>query len=572
MLFGKYCLLERVSVGGMAEIFRAKPFNAPESQKYLALKRILPHLAEDDEFIQMFIDEAKLTVQLIHPNIVRTYELGRFHTSPYILMEFISGQDLLELQRRLRGQRRIMSVAMSCYIVREIAAGLDYVHAKKDENGQPLNIIHRDISPQNILVTYGGKVKIIDFGIAKGTFQETHTQVGVLKGKFGYMSPEQVRGEAIDHRSDVFSMGVLLWELLTNRRLFKAENEFETLQMVRNPQVDPPSVKNNQIPPEVDRIVARALAADRNQRYQSGGELAGAIDGFLSSLDPPFAAQELSGWMAHMFHDELDAERQKRQVFRRIRTPDDVRQWGGEASEDTAPDDNASSTPQALWAADISPEDNVDANQFASEHTVVAAGGFDAAQFASEQEEDVIALDVDDLIEIDDGSPASARPHINVQDDETMALERPGALSPTDFDAQGTPKAIPNPSARRRKRRRKMAAAAVAMLFMCLTGALTVYLWVHKHRAADNAPVAKAPVQPATLVVSVSPPVGLKIRVDGVDRGSAAPVTVADLDPGDHTVEISHPSFQTYQKTVKLPSGGFKSLDIDLQPRAQGAR
>ncbi|MFG0313524.1 MAG: serine/threonine protein kinase, partial [Phycisphaerales bacterium] len=143
MLFGKYCLLERVSVGGMAEIFRAKPFNAPESQKHLALKRILPHLAEDDEFVQMFIDEAKLTVQLIHRNIVRTYELGRFHTSPYILMEFISGQDILELQRRLREERRIMSVAMCCYIAREIATGLDYVHSKTDDNGDPLNSIHR---------------------------------------------------------------------------------------------------------------------------------------------------------------------------------------------------------------------------------------------------------------------------------------------------------------------------------------------------------------------------------------------------------------------------------------------
>ncbi|WP_168211019.1 serine/threonine-protein kinase [Persicimonas caeni] len=579
MLFGKYCLLERVSVGGMAEIFRAKPFNAPESQKHLALKRILPHLAEDDEFVQMFIDEAKLTVQLIHPNIVRTYELGRFHTSPYILMEFISGQDILELQRKLREQRRIMSVAMCCYIAREIATGLDYVHAKNDENGDPLNIIHRDISPQNVLVTYGGKVKIIDFGIAKGTFQETRTQVGVLKGKFGYMSPEQVRGEAIDHRSDLFSVGILLWEMLTNRRLFRGDNEYETLQMVRDPDIAPPSQKNSQIPPEVDRIVAKALAADANERFQSGRELAAALDSFLMSLNPPYGAENLSQWMADMFSEPLAAERQKRQFFRRIRTPDDVRRLAREAEgEDTRPDEDApTSEHQALWAADISPEENVDVDRFASEHTVVAAGGFDAAQFAAEAEEDVIALDVDDIIEIEGDNSGLETVDLDrgvaVANDETMALSRSDALSSAEFASHGTPKSIPNPSSVRRKRRKKKYLAAAAVLMLLLAGGATLYLWVNRPQGpAPEAKAAPAPQKPATLVISVSPPTGVRITVDGTEKGTSSPVTVPNLEPGVHTLVIEHPHYKSHEQKIELGSGGFESLDIELEPNAQGAR
>jgi serine/threonine protein kinase len=576
MLFGKYCLLERVSVGGMAEIFRAKPFNAPESQKHLALKRILPHLAEDDEFVQMFIDEAKLTVQLIHPNIVRTYELGRFHTSPYILMEFISGQDILELQRKLREERRIMSVAMCCYIAREIARGLDYVHAKTDENGDPLNIIHRDISPQNVLVTYGGKVKIIDFGIAKGTFQETRTQVGVLKGKFGYMSPEQVRGAQIDHRSDIFTVGILLWEMLTNRRLFRGGSEFETLQMVRDPEISAPSAKNGQIPAEVDRIVAKALATDREQRFQSGGELAAALDEFISSIEPPYGDQNLSDWMSQMFAEPLESERNKRQVFRQIRTPDDVRRLASPAeNEDTKPDTDGGTTSEhpALWAADIAPEDDADADQFASEHTVVAAGGFDAAQFAAEAEEDVISLDLDDIIELDDSE-------VNIEyvidhdgEDETVALTRLEPLDSGAFPAHSTPEHIPNPSLVRKKRRRKLVMASVAVFFLVMAAGSTAYLWFNRSEPseahAQEAPVAP---KPATLVVSVSPPVGLSIKIDGDDKGENSPVTISGLDAGAHMLEISHPHFKTYQEEVEMRPGGFKSLDIELEPLAQGAR
>lgn len=592
MLFGKYCLLERVSVGGMAEIFRAKPFNAPASQKHLALKRILPHLAEDDEFVQMFIDEATLTVQLLHPNIVRTWELGRFHTSPYILMEFISGHDLLEMQRRLRGQQTIMDVAMACYIVREIALGMDYVHAKTDENGQPLHIIHRDISPQNILVTYGGNVKIIDFGIAKGTFQETRTQVGVLKGKFGYMSPEQVRGLTIDHRSDLFSIGTLLWELLTNRRLFRGSNEYETIQLLREPEIVPPSRYNPAIPAEVDRIVAKSLAAQREERHQTGGELAADLHRFLSAGPRPFGSAEMSAWMSQTFGEEIEAERHKRAYFRDINTPEDVLRAGQVvASEDTQPDaagGRARSGARGVWDSSIAPEEGADAVQFASEHTIVAAGGFDASAFASETEEDVMFLAADDIVEIGEldagtepGNGPTGASHggqlpslagwgdIEVQNHQTQALPRPAEID-GEFAAPNTPARGVHTEARAPLSRGKIVAAALVVLLLGLVAAAALTLWVG--RDADpqlQAAVLPPPPQVATLVVSVSPPTGLKILVDGVNLGDAAPVTMLDLTPGAHTLEISHPSYDPHHQQLELSAGGFKSIYVELKPRLQ---
>lgn len=584
MLFGKYCLLERVSIGGMAEIFRAKPFNAPESRKHLALKRILPHLAEDDEFVQMFIDEATLTVQLVHPNIVRTYELGRFYHAPYILMEFISGKELLELQRTLRRQKDVMGVEMACYIAQEIARGMDYVHAKTDENGDPLNIIHRDISPQNVLVTYGGNVKIIDFGIAKGTFQETRTQVGVLKGKFGYMSPDQVRGLPLDHRSDIFSIGTLLWELLTNRRLFRGENDFETLQLLRDPDVLPPSEYNSAISPEVDAIVAKMLAADRDERFQTGGEVAQAIGAYLDSQGG-FGATDMSAWMAQTFAEDVGIERKKRQDFQHINTPDDVRRVGDALAQAQRSADSPQanySGAQPLWDSEIAPQENEDADHFASEHTIVAAGGFDSFQFASETEEDVLLVGADDIIEVTRVPSPSGFYGSEDDDSDDPIFDRATHSLPAvdrhqfgtqDFGATDTPHSIPNPSNAPAANPRLKLIAGAALIVACLLAVVTLVLWQGRggeesaeSLAGAGTPEGGVPLA-ATLVLSVSPPTGLQIKIDGVDQGDAAPVTLLDLTPGEHKVEITHPAYLPHAQTLELGSGAFKSIYIEMKPR-----
>jgi serine/threonine protein kinase len=327
IVFGKFVLLERISVGGMAEVYRAKLLNAPHFNRFLAIKRILPNLAADDEFIRMFIDEAKITVELNHPNICQIYELGRLEDSHYIVMEYIPGRDLLAMQNRYRRQKKIMSVSQACFITAQVAQGLDYAHRAVDSQGRPLRLIHRDVSPQNALVSYEGLIKLIDFGVAKAASKNSRTQAGVLKGKFGYMSPEQVDGDVVDHRSDIFALGTVFWELLTGRRLFHGENEFATLDMVRECNVEAPSKLNRLVPAQVESIVMQALRPNPEERYQWAGEMVRELWEFLNSCNPPYTQWHLQNWMCTNFAEDLEKEWEKLPVFQVINTIEDVRAY-----------------------------------------------------------------------------------------------------------------------------------------------------------------------------------------------------------------------------------------------------
>ncbi len=313
--FGKYQLLERVSVGGMAEVFKAKSFGIEGFEKILAVKRILPTMAEDGDFIEMFIDEAKIAGQLSHANICPIYELGKVGDSHYIAMEFVWGKDLLQLMNRFRKMRKHMPPAMVAWIGAKVCEGLDYAHRKRDRNGNPMNIIHRDMSPQNVLVSYEGQVKIIDFGIAKAASRTTKTQAGVLKGKFGYMSPEQVRGLPVDARSDLFAIGTCMHEMSTGERLFLGESDFTTLEKVRNAEVPPPSRGLQDYPPELERIVMKALTLDVGDRWSSAAEMQEALQRFLASQKPPYGTSKLAAWMKTAFAAELAAEKERMQAY-----------------------------------------------------------------------------------------------------------------------------------------------------------------------------------------------------------------------------------------------------------------
>ena len=279
--FGKYLLLERVNVGGMAEVFKAKTYGVAGFERILAIKRILPNLVEDDEFIRMFIDEARIAVQLNHTNIVQIYELGKHGEHYYIAMEYVPSRDLRAILDRMRSNGQLMPIPQAAYICKKVCEGLDYAHKKREPSGSPMNIIHRDVSPQNILLGFEGEVKVIDFGIAKAANRASKTQAGVLKGKFGYMSPEQVRGLPTDRRSDIFAVGVLLYEMLTGERLFIGESDFSTLERVRNAEVVPPTNFNKKITPALEQIVLKTLAREVEDRYQWASDLAEEIEPFL---------------------------------------------------------------------------------------------------------------------------------------------------------------------------------------------------------------------------------------------------------------------------------------------------
>lgn len=303
--YGKYFLIDRINVGGMAEVFKAKAYGVEGFEKLVAIKRILPNIAEDEEFITMFIDEAKIAVQLNHANIAQIFDLGKIEDTYFIALEYVYGKDLRAIFERLRKRGEIMPIPAACYIITQVCEGLDYAHRKKDSMGRDLNIVHRDVSPQNILVSYEGDVKVIDFGIAKAANKASKTQAGILKGKFGYMSPEQVRGLPLDRRSDIFSLGIIFYEILTGERLFVGESDFSTLEKVRNVEIMPPTAYNRNIPDSLEKIILKALAKDADDRYQYASEMAEDIQRFMISQGILFTRKDLSNFMKTLFADDI---------------------------------------------------------------------------------------------------------------------------------------------------------------------------------------------------------------------------------------------------------------------------
>ena len=298
--FGKYQLYERLGRGGMAEVWKAKIVGPAGFERTLVVKRILPHLAEDSRFIQMFVSEARLSARLTHPNVVQVFELGDVNGEFFLAMEYVRGKDLVAVVRSLLG-RGLPPPALGAYVVREVCRALAYAHGLTDDAGQPLRLIHRDVSPSNVMISFDGMVKLLDFGIAKALAESTEnkTQTGTLKGKFGYMSPEQIDGKEIDHRADLYAVGIVLHEVLTGRRLFKGGNDLQTIAMVREGRIEPPSALNDQVPPELDRICLKALARDRDARYAGCHEMAADLDEVVHHLK--WSPEKMAELMRELF-------------------------------------------------------------------------------------------------------------------------------------------------------------------------------------------------------------------------------------------------------------------------------
>jgi TonB family protein len=271
--FGQYVLEDHIATGGMAEVYKARMMGMEGFQKTVAIKRILSNLTDNDEFVRMFIDEAKLAAQLNHNNIIHIYDLGKIDRSHYIAMEFISGRDLRSVLQECRERGLHVPVALVLYISTLLASALDYAHKKRDFENRDLGLVHRDVSPQNVLISLEGDVKLCDFGIAKAASKASHTRAGALKGKLQYMSPEQAWGKDIDHRSDIFSLGLVLYEMLTLEKVFAGDSELSVLEQVRNPRISAPSSVNQDVEPEMDRIILKALQSETSERYQSAREL-----------------------------------------------------------------------------------------------------------------------------------------------------------------------------------------------------------------------------------------------------------------------------------------------------------
>jgi serine/threonine-protein kinase len=305
---GKYQLLRRVATGGMAELFLARSTGTAGFQKLVVLKRILPQHAESEEFIGMFLHEARLAATLQHPNIVQVYDIGEDGDAYFFAMEYVQGQDLRKIVRAARKAERTLPLEHVLHVIEGVAAGLHHAHEKTDLDGKALGIVHRDVSPSNVLVTYDGAVKLVDFGIAKATTAQTSTVAGTLKGKIPYMSPEQCRGERVDRRSDVFSIGTLLWELTTGTRLFSGDSEFAILNRVARGDVPLPSTIQSDYPPELEAVVMKALQLDPAQRYQTALELQVDLEDFAREARLPVSSARVGMFMRELFADEMAQE------------------------------------------------------------------------------------------------------------------------------------------------------------------------------------------------------------------------------------------------------------------------
>ena len=309
-VFGRYVLLKRIAKGGMAEIYRAMSYGAEGFMKLVAIKRIRPELSRDFHFIDMFINEAKIVSNLSHPNIVQIFDFGRIEEALYHCMEYVHGKNLLDILRAMKERGPSAVIELACTILLEVLNGLDQAHRQQDALGKPLNIIHRDMSPANIIVSYEGEVKIADFGIAKAAQTTIQTMGGIVKGKYKYMSPEQAQGETVDQRTDIFSAGICLYEMLTLREMYGGTSGVKLLERVRQCDYKMPRRINPAIPKELDSILLKALDKDRDKRFQTADEFRDALTEYLDEHRLQLSRQWLAEFMGELFKASIETERQ----------------------------------------------------------------------------------------------------------------------------------------------------------------------------------------------------------------------------------------------------------------------
>jgi serine/threonine protein kinase len=310
---GRYRVVDEIGIGGMASVHLARMDGPGGFQKWVAIKKIHPHLVEDESFVQMFLDEARVAARISHPNVATVFDLGKHEDTYWIAMEYLHGEPLREVMRRTEELGTAMPPEIACRVIADAAEGLHAAHELLGKNGEKLGLVHRDVTPHNLFVTYDGVTKVVDFGIAKFSSRANHTRAGTLKGKLAYMSPEQVHGEVIDRRTDIFALGVVLWELTTGQRLFRMESDLDTLAKVQECNVQRPSTLIRGYPVDLEKIVMKALAKNRGERFRTARELSRALQSLLMRRGLFIASDEVAAYVQSIFTDRI----QKREAHLR---------------------------------------------------------------------------------------------------------------------------------------------------------------------------------------------------------------------------------------------------------------
>jgi serine/threonine-protein kinase len=532
--FGKYVLLEKIASGGMAEVYLAKSTGASGVSKFLAVKRILPQYSDNPEFIEMFKEEAKIAVNLNHSNVVSIFDFGVEKKQFFLVMEYVEGQNLRQVLNHLKRDSKNFSIDQIVYVIKEVSAGLDHAHRCLDgTTGKPLNITHRDMSPQNIMLSFEGEVKIVDFGIAKAESQMETTRAGTIKGKFGYMSPEQADGQTVDLRTDIFSLGIVLWELLTNDRLFQSNSDAGTLRKIRECQIPPLRKLNPAVPPELERICNKALAKDKGLRYQTAAAFHRDLNRFLNTQYPEFSPHDFSVFMKSAFSQMFIENRKKLIEFAKIQ---------GMSDERTAMTSTATVT---------------------------------ETQEVAEQQ----ALPTLEGVEMD--SPQSQMDLSELKSKGKSKMLKPPR--PAESSWNRTPRTATQTGIRRPKRSRPSGLPWVSLLLLGLVGASVFYFWNQNTKIffSGRNNVATAPAPEPAAVPTPEPQAPSPIR-DRIESASKQPVAaIFDSEPrgahifinGQDTGMIT-PARQTLPAledfTVSLRLEGFQYYERRDRPSLQG--
>ncbi|MDL1871712.1 PEGA domain-containing protein [Deltaproteobacteria bacterium PRO3] len=535
--FGHYFILEKIAQGGMAEIFKGLTYDFSGLKKFIVIKRILPHIAVNKDFIKMLIDEAKIAVKLSHGNIAQTFDLGKVADDYFIVMEYVDGRTISQIYKKTVEYKTFIPIPISAYVVSEICNGLDYMHRRKDENGRSLEIVHRDISPQNVILTESGNVKIVDFGVAKAAFKLSEMERGVLKGKFAYMSPEQTEGKNIDFRSDIFSTGVVLWEMLTGRRLFKKKSNPETIDAVQAMTVFPPSAYRNEIPSDLDEIVMRALERDPQRRYAAAADMSLDLTKFLLRHYPEFKPTQVGDFLKEIFDNEEKTGDlyQEKTMREELTVRERVRREGMEEEAPDVAEDTMIVDPQELDFHSIFEE--IDVEELS---------------------------DITRAIGLGETSQTGAAPAVTFSEDSssqeeeiTGDLEEPAALpSPPSPDVGPPPsKPISAPEAPPIARRREL--LVVPMVLLLLLAALALY-----HFLLASAPGGlKLSFQPADA----------KLTLDGKAVAGSPPIHLPNLPARRRAVlSLEREGFETLELSPYIFPNWTRSLNLSLTKRPPG--
>src|SRR5262245_57399705 len=302
---GRYRVVDEIGVGGMASVHLARMDGPGGFQKWVAIKRIHPHLVEDDQFVDMFLDEARIAAGINHANVAQVFDLGKDDNTYWIAMEYLHGEPLREVMRRAEERHQRIGPELAARICADAAEGLHAAHELRAKNGQPLGLVHRDVTPHNLFLTYEGYTKVVDFGIAKVADRLSSTRAGTLKGKLAYMSPEQVRGAEVDRTTDIFALGVVLWELTTTQRLFRMDTDLDTLEKVQACIVPAPSSLVVNYPMELESVIMKALAKRKQDRFQTAREFSRALQNFLMRAGSFVGPEEVAAFVRSVFSDRI---------------------------------------------------------------------------------------------------------------------------------------------------------------------------------------------------------------------------------------------------------------------------